>query len=192
MVRGILGWILNTSKKSKRFTVNPDRVSPCNTEFAASDEGKAIGRRIPQPKFTSEDFSGGIFQFLSKGSNNSRVSRRWIMSIYKSEMVKYSLFWAPAAAANQHCYGLWPVWKIRIKVMLSSRGRHKADVVIIGGGFTGLSSAYNIHRRFPDKKIILLEGACCSYGGSGSNGGFCVATSLIDRHLKDPDARKKT
>jgi glycine/D-amino acid oxidase-like deaminating enzyme len=71
------------------------------------------------------------------------------------------------------------------------RGRHKADVVIIGGGFTGLSSAYNIHRRFPDKKIILLEGACCGYGASGRNGGFCVATSLIDPGLEDPDARKK-
>ena len=33
------------------------------------------------------------------------------------------------------------------------RGERKADVVIIGGGYTGLSSAYNIHRRFPDKKI---------------------------------------
>ena len=71
------------------------------------------------------------------------------------------------------------------------RGRHNADVVIIGGGFTGLSSAYNIHRRFPDKKIILLEGACCGYGASGRNGGFCVATSLIDQDLKDPEARKK-
>ena len=71
------------------------------------------------------------------------------------------------------------------------RGKHKADVVIIGGGFTGLSSAYNIHHRFPHKKIILLEGACCGYGASGRNGGFCVATSLIDSDLKDPDARKK-
>jgi glycine/D-amino acid oxidase-like deaminating enzyme len=71
------------------------------------------------------------------------------------------------------------------------RGTHKADVVIIGGGYTGLSSAYNIHRRFPDKKIMLLEGACCGYGASGRNGGFCVATSLLDENCKDPDARKR-
>ena len=64
------------------------------------------------------------------------------------------------------------------------RGRHKADVVIIGGGFTGLSSAYNIHRRFPDKKIILLEGACCGYGASGRNGGFAdPATSWSESPL---------
>ena len=55
------------------------------------------------------------------------------------------------------------------------RGRHKADIIIIGGGFTGLSSAYHLSRRFPDKKIVLLEGACCGYGASGRNGGFCDA-----------------
>lgn len=37
----------------------------------------------------------------------------------------------------------------------------------------------------------MLEGACCGYGASGRNGGFRVATSLIDRDLKDPEARKK-
>jgi glycine/D-amino acid oxidase-like deaminating enzyme len=53
------------------------------------------------------------------------------------------------------------------------KGTHKADIVIIGGGFTGLSSAYNLAGKFPDKKIVLLEGACCGYGASGRNGGFC-------------------
>jgi len=55
------------------------------------------------------------------------------------------------------------------------KGSHKADMVIIGGGFTGLSSAYNLKRRFPDKKIVVLEGACCGYGASGRNGGFSGA-----------------
>ena len=55
------------------------------------------------------------------------------------------------------------------------KGSHKADIVIIGGGFTGLSSAYNLSRALPNKKIVLLEGACCGYGASGRNGGFCDA-----------------
>jgi len=71
------------------------------------------------------------------------------------------------------------------------RGSHKADIVIIGGGYTGLSAAYNIHKKFPDKKIMILEGACCGYGASGRNGGFCVATSLIDVNCKDTHARKR-
>jgi len=51
------------------------------------------------------------------------------------------------------------------------KGSHKADIVIIGGGYTGLSSAYHLMQKFPDKKIVLLEGACCGYGASGRNGG---------------------
>jgi len=53
------------------------------------------------------------------------------------------------------------------------KGSHKADIVILGGGFTGLSAAYHLSERFPNKKIVLLEGACCGYGASGRNGGFC-------------------
>jgi glycine/D-amino acid oxidase-like deaminating enzyme len=55
------------------------------------------------------------------------------------------------------------------------KGTHTADIVIIGGGFTGLSSAFHLSQMFPDKKITLLEGACCGYGASGRNGGFCDA-----------------
>lgn len=71
------------------------------------------------------------------------------------------------------------------------RGSHKADVVIVGGGYTGLSAAYNIRQKFPEKKIVLLEGACCGYGASGRNGGFCVATSLLNWDETDPEQRQK-
>ncbi len=71
------------------------------------------------------------------------------------------------------------------------RGSHKADLVILGGGFTGLSAAFNIVNRFPDKKIVLLEGACCGYGASGRNGGFCITTSLLDWEQEDPEQRSK-
>ena len=71
------------------------------------------------------------------------------------------------------------------------RGSHKADVVIIGGGYTGLSAAYNITQKFPEKKIVLLEGAFCGYGASGRNGGFCIATSLLNWDENDPERREK-
>ncbi len=71
------------------------------------------------------------------------------------------------------------------------RGSHKADVVIVGGGYTGLSAAFHIHQKYPEKKITLLEGACCGYGASGRNGGFCVATNLLDWEQVDPEIRQK-
>jgi len=72
------------------------------------------------------------------------------------------------------------------------RGCHKADVVIVGGGYTGLSSAFHIREKFPEKKIVILEGACCGYGASGRNGGFCIATDLLwERGHADPETVQK-
>jgi glycine/D-amino acid oxidase-like deaminating enzyme len=55
------------------------------------------------------------------------------------------------------------------------KGQQRADIAILGGGFAGMSAAYNLVRRFPDRRIVLLEGACCGYGASGRNGGFADA-----------------
>jgi len=71
------------------------------------------------------------------------------------------------------------------------RGSQNADVVILGGGYTGLSAAFHIRQKFPDKKIVLLEGACCGYGASGRNGGFCISTDLIrELDSDDPEERQ--
>jgi glycine/D-amino acid oxidase-like deaminating enzyme len=72
------------------------------------------------------------------------------------------------------------------------RGNHKADVVIVGGGYTGLSAAFHIREKFPEKKIVLLEGACCGYGASGRNGGFCIATSMLDWEQTDHVLRQQS
>ncbi len=52
------------------------------------------------------------------------------------------------------------------------KGRQHADIAIVGGGFAGMSTAYNLARRLPEQRIVLLEGARCGYGASGRNGGF--------------------
>src|SRR5262249_48330716 len=51
-------------------------------------------------------------------------------------------------------------------------GPVQADVAIIGGGITGLSSAYHLKRRYPEKHIVLLEGQAVGFGASGRNSGF--------------------
>jgi glycine/D-amino acid oxidase-like deaminating enzyme len=52
------------------------------------------------------------------------------------------------------------------------KGRQRADIAIVGGGYAGLSAAYHLVQRFPDRRIALVEGAACGYGASGRNGGF--------------------
>jgi len=52
------------------------------------------------------------------------------------------------------------------------KGQQQADIAIVGGGYAGLSTAFNLIQRFPRKRIVLVEGAACGYGASGRNGGF--------------------
>jgi glycine/D-amino acid oxidase-like deaminating enzyme len=48
-----------------------------------------------------------------------------------------------------------------------------ADVVILGGGYTGMWSAWFLKERAPDLDVVLLERDICGGGPSGRNGGFC-------------------
>jgi glycine/D-amino acid oxidase-like deaminating enzyme len=52
-------------------------------------------------------------------------------------------------------------------------GDRDADVVVIGGGFTGLWAAWHIKRLEPEARVVLLEADICGQGPSGRNGGFC-------------------
>jgi glycine/D-amino acid oxidase-like deaminating enzyme len=47
-----------------------------------------------------------------------------------------------------------------------------ADVVIVGGGFTGLWTAYFLTEADPNLGIVVLEQDICGGGPSGRNGGF--------------------
>ena len=52
------------------------------------------------------------------------------------------------------------------------RGTERSDVVVIGGGFTGMWAAYFLTQRAPGVRITLLEQDICGGGPSGRNGGF--------------------
>ncbi|MGO9899453.1 MAG: NAD(P)/FAD-dependent oxidoreductase [Solirubrobacteraceae bacterium] len=51
-------------------------------------------------------------------------------------------------------------------------GARRADVCIIGGGFTGLWTALRIKQREPRTEVVVLEAGLCGSGASGRNGGF--------------------
>jgi gamma-glutamylputrescine oxidase len=67
------------------------------------------------------------------------------------------------------------------------------DVAVIGGGFTGLSSAYYIRSLSPQKRVVVLEALGCGSGASGRNGAM-VLTMTEDRYMqfsRDPAMDKK-
>jgi glycine/D-amino acid oxidase-like deaminating enzyme len=54
------------------------------------------------------------------------------------------------------------------------RGEHAADVVIVGAGFTGVSTAYHLARRFPNRRVVVLEARRVGNGASGRSGGMAL------------------
>lgn len=70
-------------------------------------------------------------------------------------------------------------------------GDAEADVAVVGGGLTGLWTAYELLRREPSLRILILEKEIVGFGASGRNGGWCSAlfplsaSGLSERYGRD-------
>jgi glycine/D-amino acid oxidase-like deaminating enzyme len=50
------------------------------------------------------------------------------------------------------------------------------DLLIVGGGYTGLWTALHAAQRYPDHRIVLIEAHRIGWAASGRNGGFVEAS----------------
>jgi glycine/D-amino acid oxidase-like deaminating enzyme len=74
-------------------------------------------------------------------------------------------------------------------------GEQRADIAIVGGGFTGLWTALFLKELAPEKEIVLLEGERIAYGASGRNAGqigetFDHSHTLAIQHFGEDEARR--
>lgn len=53
-------------------------------------------------------------------------------------------------------------------------GERRADVAIVGGGFTGLCTAHFLSELEPSLDVVVLESEVVGFGASGRNGGFSM------------------
>jgi gamma-glutamylputrescine oxidase len=65
------------------------------------------------------------------------------------------------------------------------RGDHEADVVVIGGGLAGLSSAFHLLGAHPGLDLVVLESRRIGFGGSGRNAGIVETPLLMPMWLFD-------
>jgi glycine/D-amino acid oxidase-like deaminating enzyme len=65
-------------------------------------------------------------------------------------------------------------------------GPRDYDVAIVGGGYTGLWTAYYLKKEQPDLRIAILEKEFAGFGASGRNGGWLSAefAGSRKRHAK--------
>lgn len=74
---------------------------------------------------------------------------------------------------NARSHGLWEKTAPTAPASAPLSGKRDADVVIIGGGFTGLSAA--LHLAQAGSRAVMLEGNEIGFGGAGRNVGLINA-----------------
>ena len=73
-------------------------------------------------------------------------------------------FWLEQALAVEACAPCEPL-----------RGDTRADVCIVGGGYTGLWTAIMLKEQNPELDVLLIEADICGAGASGRNGGCALS-----------------
>lgn len=73
-------------------------------------------------------------------------------------------------------------------------GSTQVDIAILGGGYSGLWTAYYLLRSNPSLKLAVIEKEIVGYGGSGRNGGWCsprfpVSAGLLQKRYGAETAR---
>jgi glycine/D-amino acid oxidase-like deaminating enzyme len=65
-------------------------------------------------------------------------------------------------------------------------GDREADVLVVGGGYTGMWAAWYARQLKPEARVVLLEAEeVCGHGPSGRNGGFCNAMWFSLASMRD-------
>ena len=87
----------------------------------------------------------------------------------------------PSASVIEHSLAesqLSPFWldELGTTAFASYSGTASFDLVVVGGGYTGLWTALQAAQREPGARIALLEARTIGWAASGRNGGFVEAT----------------
>ncbi len=72
-----------------------------------------------------------------------------------------------------------------LRVRPALDGDLTADVVIVGGGLTGLWTAYYLSEADPGLSIAVIERDVAGFGASGRNGGWCSALFSVSEATLD-------
>ena len=78
------------------------------------------------------------------------------------------------ASSNIQCYWIESAGLCDSPPPDPLRGSLTADVVIVGGGYTGLATALYLTELFPERKVVLLEAGRVGCGASGRNDGLVL------------------
>ena len=91
---------------------------------------------------------------------------------------------APVLIMTEHTTSYYAASANKYEPFPTLEGSINCDVCVVGGGYTGLSSALHLAEMGYD--VVVLEGARIGFGASGRNGG-----QLVNSYSRDIDVIEK-
>jgi glycine/D-amino acid oxidase-like deaminating enzyme len=85
-------------------------------------------------------------------------------------------YWGVAALAGSQLQPLWLDNPARPAPRSALDGSVDTDLLVVGGGFTGLWAALRAVERRPGRRVVLVEADRLAEHATGRNGGFCEAS----------------
>jgi glycine/D-amino acid oxidase-like deaminating enzyme len=89
------------------------------------------------------------------------------------------------AAMRHTAEGYWLEEAGRRPALRPADGEFSCDALVVGGGYTGMWTAWQIAQLEPEASVILLEADRCGHGPSGRNGGFANAMWFSAHTLRE-------
>ncbi len=109
-------------------------------------------------------------------SKLTELSKKVELGLYKAaglaSRVSYPASWETLDIDENE--SVWASYMPEYEARPPLFGETTADLAIIGGGYTGISTAYHFSRRFPNKRVVILEAKKLANGASGRNGGMVL------------------
>ena len=78
----------------------------------------------------------------------------------------------PMTGMRHTRYGWWLEEAGSVEPAAPLEGDTTADVVVVGGGYLGLWTAWQLKRLEPEVDVVVLDAGLAGHGPSGRNGGF--------------------
>ncbi|AIY02007.1 FAD-dependent oxidoreductase [Arthrobacter sp. PAMC 25486] len=98
------------------------------------------------------------------------------MSIYENVAESYNVSVLEAALQGASAVPYWLDDPERPEALPALEGTVETDLLVVGGGYSGLWTALMAKERDPNRSVTLLEGQTVGWAASGRNGGFCEAS----------------
>ena len=98
------------------------------------------------------------------------------MSIYENVAEAYDDVLIDAALQAVSHVPYWLDDPERPAALPALEGTTDADLLVVGGGYSGLWTALMAKERDPERSVVLIESHRVGWAASGRNGGFCEAS----------------